>query len=88
MPKVIATRSIANEPISALLPLTNVKPSRIALKTGGWSVSVGAGGNFGSAVVTPIMTTKPAAWAAYALPMPSAAIITPPSAGPTTAATW
>ena len=63
MPKVIAIRSIANEPISALLPLTNVKPSLIARPIGRCSVSVGAGGSLGSAAVTPSMITNPIACA-------------------------
>ena len=36
----------------------------------------------------PSMNRNPTAWIVYAEPMPIAAIITPPSAGPTTAETW
>ena len=64
MPNVIAIRSIANEPISALLPRTKVKPSRIERRIGRCSVSVGAGSRRGRAAVTPSMITKPTACAA------------------------
>ena len=64
MPNVIAIRSMAKEPISALLPRTKVKPSLIARGIGRCSVSVGAGGSLGSAAVTPSMITKPTVCAA------------------------
>ncbi len=87
MPNVIATRSAANEPISALLPRTNVRPSLIERRIGGCSVSDGAGSRRGRATVMPSMNRKPTAWIVYAEPTLIAAIITPPSAGPTTAET-
>ncbi len=85
MPNVIATRSIANEPISALLPRTNRRPSTIERKIGGCSASVGAGSSRGRASVIPIITRKATVWPAYAASTPNAAIIRPPTAGPITA---
>ena len=64
MPNVIAIRSIANEPISAWLRLTN-SPSAIDFTIRRTlPVSVGAGWSLGSIEVTTSITTNPAAWAA------------------------
>ena len=87
IPNVIATRSAANEPISALLRRTNESPSRIDCRIGGCSVSVGAGSRRGRVTVMPSMNRNPTAWIVYAEPIPTAAIIRPPMPGPTTAAT-
>ena len=86
MPNVIATRSIANEPISALLPRTNRRPSTIERRIGGCSVVGRRGLEPGERERDPHHhhERRPPA-PAYAASTPNAAIISPPSAGPTTA---